>query len=910
MEHQYQPITGGSRTRTGLNQDDTMTLMQDMVMEEILSNGRHGINDFADYRSSLSLRSGNEETTGLTSSMSGGVHQLPSVDEYRMNVGNYSRSTNNNSFSNVSVRGDSIRATGYSVPNKNSIVGASSTIAGFHAANEATRRQKRLRVLLQIIAVIGVCLCFLFIGLYIGKQQGQQVTPVAPTPATVTTTTELPDTTTTTNPGDTPSQPDTTTTTIADNITQSQPDTTTTTNELNEPSGDGDIAYDYDRLDKLISILKSEKYSTSPSDFESTYTPQSMAAYWLANEDPLQVSLDGDSVALRQRYALAVLYYQSNGTSWKNSFKFLSGVSECHWNDYWDNQKKEYTDKRPYVTAEEQYNVGVLCDDNSFVDILADETPAKSTVVKRLYLPSIQMVGAIPTEIALLTELVELNLYNNEFEGTIPEVFSTLVNLRALALHQNNLDGEFPSWIGQKLTNLEVINLGDNNIYGDIPSTIQSLNNLKAFNCESCLMQGSIEPLHGLSSIEKIHLGVNSLTGTLTMEFIESLPNLIELDLGGNKLEGNIPSNLMESRTIEIIDLHGNQLTGTIPDVDVNNTIKVLALHENKLTGTIDNIIANLSPKIQHLDLSSNQFTGNGVPTTIGLLTDLKYLFIAMNPSLSQSQIPTEIGRLTELIDVSFQSSNRIGQIPYHIEGLQLLTTFDLNNNYLTGSIPPELGSLPQLRFLLLRGNKLGGAIPSSLSRLTHLDTVLLDANMNLNSGTEHICAAQPAPRILQADCTTFDMDCACCTICCDQEVNGTSPACNEKVYFSNINPSAEYHYVRKFYQFNEEDIVFPVASVPKSELPLYIEDENGNQFAVDNPDWGGPITFGGLFEYAPYDYETNNADVANPFEEYIEDADLSNGDNATDIISDDEVYSEIQFGQEVDSFEDVYQSP
>jgi Leucine rich repeat len=302
--------------------------------------------------------------------------------------------------------------------------------------------------------------------------------------------------------------------------------------------------------------------------------------------------------------------------------------------------------------------------------------------------------------------------------------------------------------------------------------------------------------------------------------------------------------------------------------------------------------------------LSSNQFTGNGVPTQIGLLTDLKYLFIAMNPNLYQSPIPTEIGQLKELIDVSFQNSNRIGKIPYHIEALQLLTTLDLNNNYLSGPIPEELSNLPQLRFLLLRGNQLTGSIPSTISRLTHLDTVLLDSNSNLNSGTEHMCAVKPLPRILQADCSTFDMGCECCTTCCDTDVDVD---CNNKIYYSNLDPSAEYHYVRKFYQFNEFDKLFPVASVPKNELPLYFEDEYGEQFAIDNPD--GLVSYGGLYEYSPYDYDTNNAAVANPFEEYIEDENRING-TGTDVITTEQIYQEGDVGQEVNSFEDVYQNP
>lgn len=560
MEHEYQPITARTGSaRTGFTQEDNVNMMQDMVMEEILSNGRNGISDFGNYRNTLSLN--NDETAGLTTGSISAGNQLPTAEEYRMNVNNFNRTNNNYAQTRLN---DNIRGNGYNADRKNPIIGVSSSIAGLNSS--AARRQNRIRIFFQILAVIGICLMFLFLGMFIGKNNEEGTTSTVVAPTDTTGTTPIDNETTTTIPDDQGTTGAVDTTTGSD--TSTEPDTTT--------GGGPDISVGFDRYDKLVSLLKELKYSTNPNDFSSSSTPQSQAANWLANVDPLQIPIDTASISLRQRYALAVLYYKSGGSNWQASFKFLSGASECHWNDWWDPRSKEYTDNRPYVTEDEQYNIGVLCN-------YADDG-TKNTIIQRLYLPSIHMTGEIPTELALLTDLVELNLYNNEFDGLIPSALSKLVNLKALALHQNNLAGEFPSWIGDDITGLEVINFGDNNIDGRIPTNIQNLLNLTSFNCESCILRGSIEPLHGIKSLSKIRLGANTLTGSLTDAFIASLPNLEELDLGKNIFTGILPAMLFESTEILVIDLHGNQFSGSIPAINANSSIKILALHENILT--------------------------------------------------------------------------------------------------------------------------------------------------------------------------------------------------------------------------------------------------------------------------------------------------------------------------------------
>jgi len=91
------------------------------------------------------------------------------------------------------------------------------------------------------------------------------------------------------------------------------------------------------------------------------------------------------------------------------------------------------------------------------------------------------------------------------------------------------------------------------------------------------------------------------------------------------------------------------------------------------------------------IDLQSDELIGD-IPSEIGYLTNLKYLYLAHN-QLTGS-VPSEIGNLTNL------------------ESLNLF------NNQLTGSIPPEIGNLTNLDRFLLSVNQLTGKIPESICDL------------------------------------------------------------------------------------------------------------------------------------------------------------------------------------------------
>ena len=97
---------------------------------------------------------------------------------------------------------------------------------------------------------------------------------------------------------------------------------------------------------------------------------------------------------------------------------------------------------------------------------------------------------------------------------------------------------------------------------------------------------------------------------------------------------------------IEILDLWGNYLTGTIPtQLGRLTDLEVLWLYENRLTGTIPSQIGKMK-KLKKLNLRENNLNGS-IPSQLFDATELIDLYLNLN-GLTGS-ISTFIGQLDKL---------------------------------------------------------------------------------------------------------------------------------------------------------------------------------------------------------------------------------------------------------------------
>jgi hypothetical protein len=142
--------------------------------------------------------------------------------------------------------------------------------------------------------------------------------------------------------------------------------------------------------------------------------------------------------------------------------------------------------------------------------------------------------------------------------------------------------------------------------------------------------------------------------------------------------------------------------------------------------------------------------------------------------------MPTALGAMSSLQELSLQENDMIGEIPSAIGNLvQLTTKLDLSENQFHGTLPISLNQLVQLQELYLQSNRLSGPIPAELIRWSSMKTLRIDENAF--TGTIPILLCQEWSLIQSyADCRQFNASSfgdpsSCFTFCCD----GTAdPSC------------------------------------------------------------------------------------------------------------------------------------
>jgi Leucine-rich repeat (LRR) protein len=151
-----------------------------------------------------------------------------------------------------------------------------------------------------------------------------------------------------------------------------------------------------------------------------------------------------------------------------------------------------------------------------------------------------KITGTIPSSFANLSNLIELQIEDNQLTGNIPDFVGNLPNLNQILLYNNKLTGSLPSTFGnlQKLQNLI---LNNNQLSGEIPS---SMNNMSQLNA--------------------LVLSNNSFTGSIPNVF-GNIMSLRYLALKNNKFSDTLPKNLAQLKNISILDFSNNLLSGCIP---------------------------------------------------------------------------------------------------------------------------------------------------------------------------------------------------------------------------------------------------------------------------------------------------------------------------------------------------------
>eukprot|EP00581_Thalassiosira_minuscula_P018786 CAMPEP_0183715938 /NCGR_PEP_ID=MMETSP0737-20130205/9980_1 /TAXON_ID=385413 /ORGANISM="Thalassiosira miniscula, Strain CCMP1093" /LENGTH=609 /DNA_ID=CAMNT_0025945115 /DNA_START=70 /DNA_END=1899 /DNA_ORIENTATION=+ len=280
-----------------------------------------------------------------------------------------------------------------------------------------------------------------------------------------------------------------------------------------------------------------------------------------SNEDPKQrkpyLTTETPAYRVAQRYALAVLYYATNGDNWdSNRFWLDPGVHECEF-------------------------VGVSCEDLPIPSVTLKEALESPDEV-----PEHNDGSADLTRELMVTAI---DLPENNMRGTLPQELMAMPLLRRLGLWSNRIGGSLPTQLGM-LSRLSSLHLDDNRFEGNIPSELGELSQLtNLFLDRNELITGRIPTEIGnLSELERLRLSNLSLRGAIPTT-LGKLTNLVDMSLENNKLGRRLPEEMKNLVQLETLKLSNNQFTGGIP-MSWRSLIKLktLDLQANKMSFDLD----------------------------------------------------------------------------------------------------------------------------------------------------------------------------------------------------------------------------------------------------------------------------------------------------------------------------------
>ena len=229
---------------------------------------------------------------------------------------------------------------------------------------------------------------------------------------------------------------------------------------------------------------------------------------------------------------------------------------------------------------------------------------------------------------------------------------------------------------------------------------------------------------------------------------------VIELNLSGNALKGNFPSNLTSFPKLTKLDLSNNQLSGDVAvGISSLGLLTKLDISNNRLTGDPTNSLTGLF-NVDDLALGGNLFV---IPNVNGLLQNFNNIKTLNLSDLGLISIPAKITAFTNLesliLDNNPIPANAFGSIAGHpkltnisLSGIQLtqipsqvsqltqLASLNLSNNALTEQTTSGLSTLENLEWLSLENNQLA-QIPTQITQLKKLQTLNLGRN-KISGGT------------------------------------------------------------------------------------------------------------------------------------------------------------------------------
>ncbi|CAN6561058.1 unnamed protein product [Malus baccata var. baccata] len=348
-----------------------------------------------------------------------------------------------------------------------------------------------------------------------------------------------------------------------------------------------------------------------------------------------------------------------------------------------------------------------------------------------------QLTGVLPFSLGKLSRLEIIKLDLNYLQGPLPQSLMNCTNLVELRLGRNNLEGDITKLNFSKLVQLTKLDLYRNNFTGKLPASLYSCKSLKAIRLGENNLEGQLQPeilsLNSLSFLSLSKIRLENVTGA--MKILMHCKSLRALILAGAFNGEGMPSDddmvgFDGFQNLRLLSLALCDLTGRLPVwLAKVKSLEILNLGGNKIIGTIPSWLWTDLPRLFHIDFRTNLISGEflkelcRVPAlvhkSIAAQADQYVLELPIYSNNMGYGLPRRLSNFPALIDLS--SNNITGNIPPEIGQLQLLQGLYLEDNNFSGNIPDQMSNLKKLEGLDLSKNHLSGKIPSSMASLNFL---------------------------------------------------------------------------------------------------------------------------------------------------------------------------------------------
>ena len=506
--------------------------------------------------------------------------------------------------------------------------------------------------------------------------------------------------------------------------------------------------------------------------------------------------------AMSDRGALVAFYRSTGGAKWVRRTNWLTDAPLGDWYG---------------VTADGGRVVGLHLASNNLTGVIPPQIEHLSHL-RRLTLRTNSIEGGIPQELGNLPALVTLELTDNALSGPIPPELGQLDRLGILLLGGNRLSGSIPPELGD-LTSARTFGLEKNDLSGELPPKLATPPYLTLLNVRDNLLRGPVPDNFPGSSLDEFSFSVPASRNVQlclpgTADFVAwvarigvtgprycnasdrtALKNLYELtsgadwidssgwlsgpalgewhgveadrlgrvtalDLTGNGLSGQLPSQLGRLSAMSELKIGDNSLTGRLPmsltsvplrefryadtglctpaDASFREWLTTITVHEGtgvECTALTDRDILELfyrSTGGPNWTRSDNWVTDAPLRDWYGVTVDGagRVTWLSLRNNNLRGDLLSELGQLTGLKEIDLTGNRLTGPIPPALGDLPRLEWLVLDHNLLEGGIPPALGNLSALVGLLMVNNRLTGSITPELGNLSKLGWLQLDDNV------------------------------------------------------------------------------------------------------------------------------------------------------------------------------------